>query len=183
MMSIPAPCFPIVPAAFSPGLLLMAAPVLIAGIVVFTLLHVFAGRRKARLRHGCGQSGRDEDKLLRDILTVMEEEQIYLRKGLTLEDLAQRLACNRSYVSGCINDNLGLSFSDFVNLYRVRYAQALLRLDKDCMPMNEVRDRSGFEADSTFTRNFRKVAGCSPSEWRMSQTCGNDSRKQSLFTD
>jgi len=148
---------------------LLAIPSLLACLILFTILQIFFGRRESVAKASEPKLS-DEDMLLRDILFEMENAQLFLRKGLTLTELAQLVASNRSYVSGCINDNTGLSFSDFVNSYRVRYAQALLQWNTEGLTISEIRDKSGFETESTFIRNFKKFTGCTPSEWQASHS-------------
>lgn len=143
----------------------LAVPSLLLSLVLFGMLSVLTDARKPAAETGEPSPSSDEI-LLKDILFEMEDSQLFLKKGLTLTDLTRLVASNRSYVSGCINDHIGLSFTDFVNSYRVRYAQTLLKWNIERLTINEIRDRSGFETESTFIRNFRKFTGCSPSEWQ-----------------
>lgn len=149
---------------------LLAIPSLLACLILFTVLQIFFGRRESSEQQVEEKPASEEDILLRDILFEMEDAQLFLRKGLTLTDVAQLVGSNRSYVSSCINDNTGLSFSDFVNSYRVRYAQALLQWNTEDLSISEIRDKSGFETESTFIRNFKKFSGCTPSEWQATHT-------------
>ena len=56
-----------------------------------------------------------------------------------------------------------LSYTDFVNQYRVQYAKKLLIQDKN---VTETCFECGFESLSYFNRIFKKFAGESPSEFR-----------------
>jgi AraC-like DNA-binding protein len=56
-----------------------------------------------------------------------------------------------------------LTYTDFVNQYRVQYAKKLLIQDKN---VTETCFESGFESLSYFNRIFKKFAGESPSEFR-----------------
>lgn len=144
---------------------LLAIPSLLVCLILVTVLQIFFGRRESSDGSESSKLS-EEDMLLRDILFEMEDAQLFLRKGLTLTELCQLVASNRSYVSSCINDNTGLSFNDFVNSYRIRYAQALLQWNTEGLTIAAIRDKSGFETESTFIRNFKKFAGCTPSEWQ-----------------
>lgn len=144
---------------------LLAVPSLVLSLALFGILRFFLSLRDRRVE-AAPESPGTENLLLKDIVFEMEDCQLFLRKGLTLTELSQLVASNRSYVSGCINANTGMSFSDFVNSYRVEYAKALLLMNEDGMSIGEIRDRSGFETESTFIRNFHKFVGMSPSEWQ-----------------
>ncbi|MEN9960050.1 MAG: hypothetical protein RL045_301 [Bacteroidota bacterium] len=56
-----------------------------------------------------------------------------------------------------------LTYTDFVNQYRVQYAKKLLIQDKN---VTETCFECGFESLSYFNRIFKKVAGVSPSAFR-----------------
>jgi len=61
-----------------------------------------------------------------------------------------------------------MSFSQFVNTYRVHYAQELLRRQPD-MKMTFVAIDSGFSTETSFFRNFKTVTGMTPREWLQEQ--------------
>ena len=105
---------------------------------------------------------------MKRICKVMDEEQLFLRNDLKLQDVAVRLSTNSSYVSECINSVCGQSFSQFVNTYRIRYAQQLLCRQTD-VKIATVFSESGFSSEATFFRNFKAVTGMTPREWLENQ--------------
>ena len=102
--------------------------------------------------------------LMSRITALMEERQLFLQPGLSLRDVAQALGTNVRYISDCINSSTGASFSDYVNGYRVRHAQALMK-DRPGMPLSAVATESGFSSESTFFRNFKALTGKTPLQW------------------
>jgi len=57
-----------------------------------------------------------------------------------------------------------MSPAEYVNLVRIRTAcEYLKKTDKS---VADIAAECGFAADSTFNRNFRKMVGMSPAEWR-----------------
>jgi YesN/AraC family two-component response regulator len=98
----------------------------------------------------------------------MDEQQPYLNSELKVQDVADALGTNRTYISNCIKNARGYSFSQFVNSYRVEYAQQMLRQHPD-KKISEVSIASGFATEVSFFRTFKTVVGMTPSEWREQQ--------------
>ena len=76
------------------------------------------------------------------------------------------MCTNRLYVSTAINEEIGISFSDYINRKRVNYAIQLIRANPQ-MTIYEIADLSGFASDKSFYRNFKSITGKSPKEIRQ----------------
>ena len=105
------------------------------------------------------------ETLMQRIRDLMEQKQLYLNSELKLADVATMLNTNRNVISNCINSQHGSSFSQFVNEYRVRYAQELMRRQPD-IKISEVWMASGFSTETSFFRTFKASTGKTPSEWK-----------------
>ena len=103
--------------------------------------------------------------LMQRIRDLMEQQQLYLNSELKLADVATMLNTNRNVISNCINSQHGSSFSQFVNEYRVRYAQELMRRQPD-IKISEVWMASGFFTETSFFRTFKASTCKTPSEWK-----------------
>ena len=97
-------------------------------------------------------------------VSAMMEKGLYRRKGLTIAELATTLGTNTKYISSCINTGAGCSFLDYVNGYRVRFAQKKLQ-ETPQMRLSDIADAAGFASESAFYRNFKAVTGQTPAEW------------------
>ena len=117
-----------------------------------------------RKKHQDAAEPERQDILLAKICDLMEKEQLFKQQGLTLSDLAQRMGSNTRYVSECINSGSGVSFTDFINGFRVRYAQNLMKVNPK-MTLSEISEESGFSSESTFYRNFKALTGKTPAQW------------------
>lgn len=102
-----------------------------------------------------------ENSLARRIEEVVTQQQLFLRHNVKVSDIAAELFTNRLYVSTAINDEIGVSFSDYINKKRIDYAIQLMRTNPQ-MTMYEIADRSGFSSDKSFYRNFKHFTGKSP---------------------
>lgn len=103
-------------------------------------------------------------ELMEQICQLMEKEQLYLRRDLKVQDVAVRLGTNSTYISECINNGRSQSFSQFVNTYRVHYAQKLLSRQPNKKTAH-VATESGFSTEVSFFRNFKAITGMTPREW------------------
>jgi len=108
------------------------------------------------------QSQRERE--LFEQVSAMMEKGLYKRKGLTIAGLATTLGTNTKYISSCINTGAGCSFLDYVNGYRVRFAQKKLQ-ETPQMRLSDIADAAGFASESAFYRNFKAVTGQTPAEW------------------
>lgn len=99
------------------------------------------------------------------IIEIMESRQLYLRPNLKISDLTQMMSTNRNYIYNAINIGMGISFSEFVNRYRVTHAQQLIN-NSDNIDINAVWKQSGFSSETSFYRNFKLYAGCTPQQWK-----------------
>lgn len=96
------------------------------------------------------------------LISLMEQEKIFIEPDISLESLAARLGTNRTYLSSAIKQYSGKSFTDYINSYRIAYAQELL---KQGITLKNVEYSCGFTSSSTFYRQFQKITGMSPAAW------------------
>ena len=100
------------------------------------------------------------------LIHYVTTEKPYVQSRLSLQDLAQALDMPVRHLSQVINEHLDQTFYDFVNRYRVeefkkrivdpRYKNyTVLSIALDC----------GFNSKSSFNRIFKKVEGCTPTEY------------------
>lgn len=97
---------------------------------------------------------------------VFRENQIFLNPHLKLSDVARAVGTNRTYVSNFFNQELGVSFYEYVNTMRIDLACRLLG-DTDA-PVREIAEKSGFNSHQSFIRTFLKLKGIKPTEFRNS---------------
>lgn len=108
----------------------------------------------------------NEQLLMERINELMKSERLYLSNDLKLADIAQAIGTNRRYISDCINAQQHCSFSQYVNAFRIRHAQQLLRQSPQ-KKLSDVSLESGFANEQTFFRTFKSVIGLTPREWLM----------------
>lgn len=106
-----------------------------------------------------------KDIIRKRITILMEDELIYRQKDLHISELALKAGSNRTYVSNYINKELNMSFTDYINSYRIKYAQSLMTKRDNKLSLLDVCDKSGFTNEVSFYRNFKKITGTTPGKW------------------
>jgi AraC-like DNA-binding protein len=106
----------------------------------------------------------DESKKLLNLLQkYMETEKPYLQSQLTINDIAGKLEINPKYLSQVINEQIGLNFFNYVNLFRVEEVKKRL-LDKKYQHLSifGIALDCGFNSKSSFNSIFKKFTNQTP---------------------
>ncbi|MBN2183706.1 MAG: helix-turn-helix domain-containing protein [Candidatus Krumholzibacteriota bacterium] len=107
------------------------------------------------------------DEAFEKLTALIEEEAVYLDPDLTLKKLAKRLGIHYNHLSRIINERFSVSFSHFINNYRIEEAKKRLVSEKySNRNISEIIYDVGFYSKSTFNTAFKRFTGMSPSEFR-----------------
>ena len=107
------------------------------------------------------------------LLTMMERDQPWKESELTLPDLASRLRSTPHKLSLVLNSQMGQTFYDFVNGYRVREVQRRIRAgDARALKMLALAMDAGFASKSAFNETFKKHTSQTPSAFRQAVGTG-----------
>lgn len=99
--------------------------------------------------------------------TKMREERIFRNSELNIENAAEAIETNRSYLSKAINTFAGTTFNNYVNSYRIRYAASLLSDPGNTTPIKAIATDAGYNNLQSFYKNFQKETGVPPSKYRQ----------------
>lgn len=138
-------------------------------LVLWILISYFMSRHESVLdefeEETLPDSPQENDDLLGQKLDhYMREDKAYLNPNLKLSDVASAMASNRTYISNYINHNLGTTFYDYVNSFRVEHACKLLTTTDKTVAV--IAEESGFNSSQSFIRVYTKSKGLSPTEYR-----------------
>ena len=97
----------------------------------------------------------------------MMDEQLFLQPSLTLNDVAERMGTNKTYVSKLVNNAYNVGFPELINTLRVDYAEQYILANPDAKQM-EIAEKCGFLSASSFNNVFKKVTGMTPNIWKAS---------------
>jgi two-component system response regulator YesN len=90
--------------------------------------------------------------------------QLNFSRDITLEEVAEAVQKSPNYFSHLFKKIIGVSFSEYLNRIRVQEAKKLLRTTG--LMAYEIAEKVGFQDYKYFNQVFRKLEGCSPSEYR-----------------
>ena len=105
------------------------------------------------------------EKLLEDILKVMEDGTYVFNPDFSLNQLAKLVNSNTKYVSWVINDTYNKNFRTFINEYRIREAsKRLLNTEKyGSLTIQAIAEDVGFKSVTNFVVSFKRNVGITPS--------------------
>ncbi len=106
-----------------------------------------------------------KEMLLLQLRTLIEQEKIYLKAGLKLDEVAVTLGTNRTYVTRMMMKLYNHTFSEQMNIFRLQSAQKDL-LNRRQASIEEIALSNGFNSSNTFNKVFNQHFRCSPAVWR-----------------
>lgn len=92
------------------------------------------------------------------------ENRGFTKQGLTLDDLAQELGTNRTYISSYINSFYNLTFRGWIASMRIEYSKELL-LQNEELSASMIAIKVGYSPNA-FIKIFTKTEGMPPLQWR-----------------
>ena len=99
-----------------------------------------------------------------NLMEYFEKEKPYLRPNVKIQEVADDLKTNKSYLSKIINSYFKKNFSQFINWYRVRDSMDLYMKNSN-IDIATMADKSGFKSLTTFNTSFARYTGMTPGEW------------------
>lgn len=112
----------------------------------------------------------DDEHCFELINQRLRQDDLYLEPALNLARLARKVGIPARKVSQAINQQAGMNVSQYVNQLRIQ--QAARWLSRSDRPVTEIMLEAGFSTKSNFNREFLRVQGMNPSEWRKQQAEG-----------
>ena len=123
------------------------------------------GVAQSKVREGYGED--DGVVLLERLNTLLIEDRLFADTNLNLQKIARKAGVPSRAVSRTINTHTKLNVSQWVNNARIDATCEILQ--NEDISITQAMGDAGFLTKSNFNREFKRVKGCSPSEWRMTQ--------------
>ncbi len=106
----------------------------------------------------------DLKDLYKKIIFEMEQNELFTNADLNINELAELIGSNTTYVSKAINSISDKNFKSFINEFRVNKAIELLKNNtQEQYTMAAISEMAGFTSVSVFNRSFKENVGVTPS--------------------
>ncbi len=90
------------------------------------------------------------------------------RDKISLKTVADHLHTNPSYLSTLFKQEMGVTFTDYLNQVRINRSCELLT--NTSLSLIDVSFQAGFDGQSYFTKVFRKIKGVTPKDYRKNSS-------------
>ncbi len=112
----------------------------------------------------------ETETYLIELERLMQEEFLYREPTLSRDDVAERLGISPGYLSRKLSTHHSVSFSDYINGFRVGEVQNML-IDPEFerYSLVAIGYEAGFNSKSAFYSTFRKVTNLTPSAYKTQQ--------------
>lgn len=105
-------------------------------------------------------------RIIEKLSECMETGKLYLNSDLKLQDVANAVECNTSELSQVLNVFMNISFTDFINQYRVdEFIKRIQDKSASKYTLASLSEQCGFSSRTSFFRSFKKLKGMSPAEF------------------
>ncbi|MBA2937220.1 response regulator [Paenibacillus sp. CGMCC 1.16610] len=96
---------------------------------------------------------------------IMAYTKTHYSNDLSLDHLAELMDLHPNYISSLFKKVTGDTFVNYLNAFRIKEAQKLLRLQRR-LSVNAIGKMVGFENKHYFTKVFKKYTGITPGAYR-----------------
>lgn len=131
----------------------------IKGLLLSLMIHIarLGSRHTGKVRNQTGGPTQIAEAL--DYISRHFEE------DLTIGKLAAVSHMSETHFRRIFLKNMNMTPSDYLNMVRVHAACEYMK--KSSVSMNLVAEKCGFQSVSTFNRNFKKIVGITPYQWKI----------------
>ncbi len=105
--------------------------------------------------------GGETQRVVRKAMAYLHE---HFMEPISLKDAAREVGMSKEYLARCFHQEMGITLVTYLNRYRIRQAQWLLRETEKSL--TAISLEVGFSSSTYFSRVFSQETGMSPSQYR-----------------
>lgn len=129
--------------------------------------------------HALATKATPSAKFLRDgerIKIMLQYIQQHFSEKIQISDIANSVMISESECLRCFHNTIHTTPIQYLKEFRItQAAQLLLTTDEQ---ISEIGTQCGFQEMSYFSKTFRKFYGCTPGEYRETQSCNSNHNSQ-----
>ena len=88
----------------------------------------------------------------------------HLGEQIKIEDLAAECSMSETHFRRIFSEYMNMTPVEYINMVRIQQACEIMKKSDDSM--NDIAVKCGFITPSTFNRNFKKLTGVTPYQWK-----------------
>lgn len=101
------------------------------------------------------------------LIILLEKQKIHHNPNLSRDTVAEQLGISSGYLSQIIKKNTSISFSEFINSYRVKDIKEMIKNPMfNKYSLLSIGLECGFNSKTSFHTNFKKETGLTPSQFK-----------------
>ena len=121
-----------------------------------------------------GKNAPDAPKRSSAVQYIVNYLRLHFRERVSLTSLALELHLTPNYLGEIFRKEMGKTFSDYVQLMRLNYAEKLLLGSE--LSVFQISEQSGFHSAAYFIKIFKKVKGKTPLDFRINKMTSQKER-------
>ena len=122
------------------------------------------------LEHVESLSEKMRNKWKKDLISLLEKDEIFKDPDLDRETVCEMIGVNRTYLSQIINQDMNTTFYQLINKYRLEKSLEMLENPHYLhLPLKNISKLCGFKNANTFSKMFKQAYGKTPTEWLRSE--------------
>ena len=110
----------------------------------------------------------ETSRLLQQTLDDYINKQGFLKKNITIREVAEELKTQPYILSAFINQQYQMHFNEMINFYRVQYIkEGLTKAQWEDLTLEAIAQKAGFNNRTTFLTAFKKFESITPREFMV----------------
>jgi len=160
----------LIPPVFVAGMLCGFFPAIVINYFLAITLDALLAYIELHVRIPLTERQEEESDIKEEAgISIYDDPEIWMNPDMTVMELAMRTGTNRTYLWNRIKELGYQNFTDMINRKRVEYICKELEKGTD-KNITNLMFEAGFRSRSTASREFKRIKGCTPSEYQESIT-------------